>query len=70
MSSFIRTIGKRIAKSKMTKVERAEHKQSKTQTYIQHRDGGYSVLHPTRGWRMVSGRRVAAQFRMSQLLGA
>jgi len=59
MSSFIRTIGKRIAKSKMTKAERIEHKESKSQVFKQHDDGGYSVLHPTRGWRHVCAKRAA-----------
>jgi len=59
MSSFIRRIGRRIAKSKMTKAEYADYKESKSQTFVQHDDGGYSVLHPTRGWRKVSARRAA-----------
>lgn len=70
MSSFIRRIGKRIAKSKMTTEERAAHKDAKSQTFRQHEDGiGYDTYHPTRGWRTVNGRRVVAQFRMAQLLG-
>lgn len=30
----------------------------------------YRVLHPTKGWRRVSNKRVAAQTRMAHLLGA
>lgn len=34
------------------------------------RDDHYVVLHPTRGWRRISNRRVEAQRRMAHLLGA
>ncbi len=32
-------------------------------------DGGYRWLHPTSGWKIISGRRLAAQGRMAQILG-
>jgi len=70
MSSFVRRMGRRIAKRSMTATEIATHKETKTQSYVQHEDGSYSVLHPTRGWRSVSARRMEAQRRMAQLLGA
>ena len=31
---------------------------------------GYTVLHPTKGWRRISAKRLRAQHRMAQLLGA
>lgn len=40
----------------------------KAQLTIVHKDGGYSTLHPTKGWVRVSGKRVAARLRMAQLL--
>jgi hypothetical protein len=33
-------------------------------------DRGYDALHPTKGWKRYSARRLAAQFRVAQLLGA
>lgn len=61
MSSIIRRIGKAIAMKKLTADERAELKQSRTQLFRQHEDGiGYDVLHPTRGWKRISARRVLA----------
>lgn len=39
------------------------------QRYRMHKTGGgYDVLHATKGWRRVSGRRLAAQTRMAQML--
>lgn len=35
------------------------------QDTILHDDGGYSTLHPTKGWRRVSGARVAAREKMA-----
>ena len=32
-------------------------------------DQGYDVLHPTRGWKRISYRRLAAQQRMATMLG-
>lgn len=62
MSSFTRTIGKRIALKFLTAEQRQERKDSKAQTFRQHEDGiGYDVLHPTRGWRRVCARRVIAR---------
>lgn len=33
-------------------------------------DGGYETLHPTRGWKRFSGKRLRAQRRMAHILGA
>lgn len=61
MSSFTARIAKRIAVARLTAEERQERKENKTQQFRQHADGiGYDVLHPTRGWRRVSARRVLA----------
>lgn len=43
--------------------------QPKSQPTRIHSDG-YSTLTPTKGWRWVSNRRLAAQRRMAALLGA
>lgn len=59
MSSIIRRIGKAIAMKRLTADERQELKESKVQRFRSHEDGiGYDVLHPTRGWKRVSSRRV------------
>jgi hypothetical protein len=42
---------------------------AKSQVFRYADNGGYHVLHPTRGWRYVSGKRVAAQGRMAKLKG-
>lgn len=34
------------------------------------RDDHYMTLHPTRGWKRISNKRVEAQHRMAQMLGA
>ena len=39
------------------------------QQYRDNPDGGYSVLHPTKGWRRVSGKRLIAQAKMIRLKG-
>ena len=30
-------------------------------------DGGYKTLHPTKGWRKVSGKRVKAQLKLATM---
>ena len=61
MSSITRRIGKAIAKKFLTVEQRAELKKNRPQLFRQHEDGiGYDVLHPTRGWKRVSARRVLA----------
>jgi hypothetical protein len=69
MSSLIRRMGKRIAKKVMSKEELKAHKESKRQSFRMHDDGSYDVLHYTKGWRHVSAKRIAAQFKMAQILG-
>ncbi|QDP53752.1 MAG: hypothetical protein GOVbin7759_39 [Prokaryotic dsDNA virus sp.] len=39
-----------------------------TRPHVDLPDGGYAVLHPTKGWRAVSARRITAQGRMAQIL--
>lgn len=68
MSSFIRRMGKRIARRNMSRDELAELK-NKPQQMRSNPDGGYDVLHPTRGWRTVSGKRVAVQPLLAKLKG-
>ena len=38
------------------------------QPTIFNEDGGYTTLHPTKGWRTVSAQRVEAQKRMMNLV--
>lgn len=40
------------------------------ETPFRHDRSGYSALHPTKGWRRISFKRLEAQRRMAQLLGA
>jgi len=68
MSSFTRRIGRNIALKSLTKQERKERK-NQPQTMRFNADGGYSVYHPTRGWKTVSARRMAAQLQMQQMMG-
>lgn len=69
MSSYGTRMARNIAERSMTKEERKEAR-NKPQQHTSLADGGYAVLHPTRGWRIFTGRRLAAQRRMAQLLGA
>lgn len=63
MSSLIRRIERKWAKS------RADY-EPRPQQYKMLRDGGYLVLHPTKGWRRVCGARLRAGRRMAALLGS
>lgn len=69
MSSFVRRLGRNIARKTMTKEEIQGHKTERaSQQFQQHEDGvGYDVYHATKGWRRISGKRVAAQFKMQQM---
>lgn len=61
MSSFVRTIQRRILRSK-------EEYVAPTQPTITYADGSYRTL-TNRGWQFFSARRLAAQARMADLLG-
>ena len=41
----------------------------KEQVFTNLPDGGYSTYHPTKGLRVVSGRRLRAQAKMAELYG-
>ena len=62
MSSFLRNIQRRIVRS------REGYEAAPQPTIIT--ETGYRTLHPTKGWRVVSNRRIAAQQQMARLLGA
>lgn len=62
--SLIRTFRRAEAKRTGTPWPKRE------QSFKARGDGGYSTLRPTKGWITVSGRRLNAQRRMAQLLGA
>lgn len=62
MASFTRRIQRKRARLNRTW-------QPRETPYVYHPDGGYSVL-TRNGWRHVSARRLQAQWRMAQLLGA
>jgi hypothetical protein len=62
MSSMLRNLQRKIER-------RSPDRARVEQPYRQHADGtGYDVYHPTRGWRRISAKRVAAQARMASLL--
>ena len=68
MSSFLRTIQKRAQRRNLNKAQIAELKAAKTQqTRIT--EAGYHTLRPTKGWIFISTKRLAAQYRMAQILG-
>lgn len=62
MSSYLRRLERKF------KREQPGY-ESPAQQYRAMPDGGYAVLHPTKGWRSVSPRRLRAQKRMAELLG-
>lgn len=60
MSSFTRTIQRKCARNRKDYEPASQ----------QHRDlpcGGYLALHPTRGWRKFSGRRLLAIFKLNEM---
>lgn len=40
----------------------------KDRIYIMDDNGGYDALHPTRGWRHISEKRLSAQRKMAEIL--
>lgn len=62
MTSFTSRIRRRKIRS------HSDYEKS-AQEYRDNPDGGYSVLHPTKGWRRVSGKRLVAQAKMLRLKG-
>lgn len=50
-------------------IKKRPENRGRKQPYIDHEDGGYSVLHFTKGWRKVSPKRLEAQMKMAQILG-
>lgn len=68
MTSYTTRLAKQIRERNFTKEERREQRDAKSQFMVSGEDGGYSVYHPTRGWRHVSALRVAAQMKMQRLL--
>lgn len=62
MTSFVSRIRRR-------KIRSHPDYERPAQQYRYNPDGGYSVLHPTKGWRRVSGKRLVAQAKMIRLKG-
>lgn len=60
MSSLTRRIEKRILKKQ-------DRWKGSEQPVRHRRDGGYSTLRPTKGWLIVSAKRLAAQFKLNQM---
>lgn len=52
MSSFLRTLQRR-------QLRKSTDYETPTQLAQPQPDGGYRVLHPTRGWKTVCGKRAA-----------
>lgn len=61
MSSMIRNLQRRMAK-------KATGYEPKDRPHRDLPDGGYAFVHPTKGFRVISGARLVAQGRMYQLL--
>lgn len=61
MSSLIRNIARKAARN-------SSNYEPKPQKTVAHIDGGYSVLHPTRGWQRFSARRLRAIQRTAEML--
>lgn len=62
MSSFLRNMQRRTLR------KREDYTPAPQPTIVT--DTGYHTLHPTKGWRYVSIRRLAAQQKMEELLNA
>lgn len=55
-------IARQIARSKGWRSD-------KPQPTIFNEDGGYSTLHPTKGWKTMSAKRIAAQIKVRNMVG-
>ncbi|AOR76530.1 hypothetical protein [Novosphingobium resinovorum] len=61
MSSFPRTLQRRRARAH-------PDYEPKPQVTVPFEDGGYATLHPTKGWIVMSGARLAAQMKIATIL--
>lgn len=57
-----------IKRAMLRRAQKAGAPSTTEQQYRQHADGvGYDVLHPTRGWKRISAKRLAAQRAIANL---